>query len=75
MNLKYHLLDRMAGKAAKAYWARKTCLCDIDVNLVDWSTIGKVVQSQMIRMHRWTTKFITSFCATGHLMVQMKKGQ
>jgi len=74
-NLKYHLLDHMARKAAKAYWAGKTCFWDIDINLVDWSTIGKVVQSQTISMHRWTTKFITRFCTTGCWMVQIKNGQ
>ncbi len=40
----------MVGKASKEYWARKTCFCDIDINLVDWNMIEKVVKSQMISM-------------------------
>jgi len=71
-NLKYHLLDHMAGKAAKDYWAGKTCFWDVNINLVDWAIIKKVVQSQTINMHRWTTKFITGFCATGCQMVKTK---
>jgi len=49
-NLKYKLLDHMAGKAAKVYWSRKTCFRDIDINLMDWKTIAKVVQGQTISM-------------------------
>jgi len=49
-NLKNHLLDHIVGKAAKEYWAGKTCFHNIDVNLVDWNTIKKVVKSRMISM-------------------------
>ena len=72
-NLKHKLLDHTAGKAAKAYWSGKTCFRDIDVNLVDWKTIAKVVQGQTISMRRWTAKFTTGFCAMGLRMTQMKK--
>jgi len=75
MNLKNHLLDHTAGKAAKEYWAGKTCFCNINVNLVDWKMIEKVVKSQTISMHQWTSKFTTGFCTTGCQMVQMKKDQ
>jgi len=74
-NLKNHLLDHTAGKVAKEYWSGKTCFRDIDVNLVDWKMIEKVVKSQMISMRQWTAKFTTGFCTTGHRMVQMKKGK
>jgi len=74
-NLKKHLLDHTAGKAAKEYWSKKTCFRDIDVNLVDWKMIGKVGRSQTISMQQWTSKWTTGFCATGHWMVQMKKRQ
>jgi len=72
-NLKYHLLNQMAGKAVKAYWAGKTRFRNIDTNLVDWSTIGRVVKSQTISMRTWTIKFTTGFCSTSHRMAQMKK--
>jgi len=49
-NFKHKLLNHMAGKAAKAYWSGKTCFHDIDINLVDWKTIAKVVQGQTISM-------------------------
>jgi len=72
-NLKYHLLDHMAGKAAKVYWAMKTCFWDIDINLVGWNMIEKVTQSQPISMQWWTTKFTTGLCTMGHQMFQTKQ--
>jgi len=74
-NLKYHLLDHMAGQVVHDYWAGKTRFWGLDINLVDWDTIEKVVSSQTITMCCWTTKFSTGFCATGCCMVQMKLRQ
>jgi len=72
-NLKYHLLDHMAGKAVRAYGAGKTHFWDIDINLMDWTTIEKVIKGQTINMQRWTIKFITGLCAMGCQMLQTKQ--
>jgi len=74
-NLKYHLLDHTAGQAAHDYWAGKARFWGLDINLVDWDTIEKVVAGQTITMRRWMTKFTTGFCATGCCMRQTKLRQ
>jgi len=47
---------------------RKKQFWGININQVDWTTIEMVITGQMINMRRWTTKFVTSFCATGSRM-------
>jgi len=49
-DLKYQLLDHIAGQAARKYWAGKKQFRDINTQLVDWLTIEKVIKSQMISM-------------------------
>jgi len=71
-NQKYHLLDHMASQVAHDYWAGKARFWGLNIKLVDWDTIEKVVSGQTITMHRWTTKFTTGFCTMGHCMVQTK---
>jgi len=52
---------------------RKKCFRDIDIQQVDWTMIEMVITSQMINMRRWTTKFVTGFCATGCQMAYNKQ--
>ena len=72
-NLKYRLLEHIAGKAAQAYWSGKKRFQGIDTNQVDWATVEKVLESQTINMRRWTVKFVTGFCATGSRMAHNKQ--
>ncbi len=65
----------MAGQAAHDYWAGKARFRGLDINLVDWDTIEKVVSGQTITMCHWTTKFTTGFCTTGCCMVLMRLRQ
>jgi len=74
-NLKYHLLDHTPSQAAHAYWTGKARFWGININLVDWDTIEKVISGQTITMCRWTTKFTTGFCTTDCRMVKIKLQQ
>jgi len=57
----------------KKYWAGKKQFQDINITLVDWTMIKKVIKSQTIYMQRWTTKFVMGFCAAGSRMVYQKQ--
>ncbi len=55
------------------YTGQEKCFQDMDIQLMDWIMIEMVIKSQMINMRWWTTKFVTSFCATGNRMAHNKQ--
>jgi len=71
-NLKYQLLEHIAGQAAKNIGQEKR-FRDTDIALVDWTTVETVVKSQAINTRWWTTKFVTGFCMTGIRMTYQKQ--
>jgi len=52
---------------------RKKRFWDIDITLVDWTTIEKVVKSQTINTQWWTTKFVMELCVTSSRMAYQKQ--
>jgi len=72
LNAKWHLLKHICGQAAKKYWKSKKDFYT-DPNLVDWDSIEAAMTDMTIIQKKWTSKFVTGFCATGKKMLQMQQ--